>query len=55
MKSYTSAAKDMATALQMRIKLEDEFKRLLRKNKTEAQVALISLQRIIQGHRPNVG
>ncbi|MEQ1518537.1 MAG: hypothetical protein ABL931_18810 [Usitatibacteraceae bacterium] len=46
--ALTEKAKEYTSNLQLRVQLEDLFKRLAKRNKVEAQLAIIAQQRILQ-------
>ena len=57
--ALTEKAKEYTTNLQLRVQVEEPFKRLAKKNPVEAQIAIISLQRILQNtlqmNKRNIG
>ena len=46
--ALTEKAKEYTSNLQLRVQVEEPFRRLAKKNKVEAQLTIISLQRILQ-------
>ena len=46
--AYTTKAIELQSCLQIRASIEAEFRTLIKKNRTEADVTLIALQRILR-------
>jgi hypothetical protein len=51
--ALTEKAKEYTSNLQLRVQIEDLFKRLAKRNKVEAQIAIIAQQRILQNTPQN--
>jgi hypothetical protein len=55
--AYTARAHELVSYTKSRFQIEDEFKKLAKQSKREAELTITSLQRILQGqsNKRNVG
>ena len=57
--ALTEKAREYTSSMQLRVQVEEPFRRLARRSPVEAQITIISLQRIlqnqIQSNKRNVG